>query len=277
MFPRSGAFSLVENLRFGVLASSMEPVQTNSILHEPFDRSFLLARVRDWALPAILLLVCFATLWFGLGACRLWDRDEPRNARCAIEMLERGDWVVPTFNGQLRTHKPILLYWLQIASIAVLGESDFTVRMASAIMATIAVFTTFVLGSRLIDPRTGFWSGRGAGDEPDVCRGRTRRDARRLSGRNQHLGRRWAGAALANASNEMDIVGDRRLRRAGSGDPRQRSGRHRSPVDGRRALGMDSIGKWLAVFRDRLASLSQPGVRFVRRGPSSTVCKSCRE
>ena len=51
-----------------------------------------------------------------LGGPRLWDRDEPRNAGCAWEMLARGDWVVPVFNGELRTHKPVLLYWCIMAS-----------------------------------------------------------------------------------------------------------------------------------------------------------------
>ncbi len=48
-----------------------------------------------------------------LGFVAPLDRDEPRNAQCTAEMLAAGDWVVPTFNGQLRTHKPILLYWMQ--------------------------------------------------------------------------------------------------------------------------------------------------------------------
>ncbi len=107
---------------------------------------------------AALTLVCSATLWLGLDASRLWDRDEPRNARCAVEMLDRGDWVVPTFNDQLRTHKPILLYWFQMASIRVLGETDFAARAASALMATLAVLATFWLGKKLVDTVTGFWS-----------------------------------------------------------------------------------------------------------------------
>ncbi len=79
-----------------------------------------------------LTLIIYVAFWFGLGATRLWDRDEPRNARCAVEMLERNDWIVPMFNGELRTHKPILLYWLQMPAIAILGPTDFAARMGSA-------------------------------------------------------------------------------------------------------------------------------------------------
>ena len=67
----------------------------------------------------LLLLTCVgaATFFVNLGGPRLWDRDEPRNAACAREMLERGDWVVPTFNGELRVPKPILKYWLMITRL----------------------------------------------------------------------------------------------------------------------------------------------------------------
>ncbi len=107
---------------------------------------------------AILYIVSFSTLWLGLDATRLWDRDEPRNARCATEMLERADWVVPMFNNQLRTHKPILLYWMQMVCFSVFGETDFAARAASAYMASLAVFATYWLGKSLIDPKAGFWS-----------------------------------------------------------------------------------------------------------------------
>ena len=55
---------------------------------------------------AIILLVTITVFFTNLGVPRLWDRDEPRNAGCAAEMLARNDWVVPIFNSQLRPHKP---------------------------------------------------------------------------------------------------------------------------------------------------------------------------
>ena len=62
----------------------------------------------------ILLLIVTAALTLpGLGSISLWDIDEGLNAEAAREMLESGDWVVPTFNFKPRTAKPALLYWLQ--------------------------------------------------------------------------------------------------------------------------------------------------------------------
>ena len=60
---------------------------------------------------ATIVAVAVVVLFTHLGGARLWDRDEPRNAGCAVEMLARADWVTPVFDGELRTHKPILLYW----------------------------------------------------------------------------------------------------------------------------------------------------------------------
>ncbi len=111
----------------------------------------------------ILAVITTAVFLYGLGKAELWDRDEPRNARASVEMLERSDWTVPTFNGELRTHKPILLYWGQMLSYQSLGQSNFTARLPSALAAILTVFTIAVLASRLSgNPRgisaAGFWS-----------------------------------------------------------------------------------------------------------------------
>lgn len=93
-----------------------------------------------------------------LGATPLWDRDEPRNAGCAREMMLRGDWVVPTFNDALRTDKPILHYWLMIAAYRLFGDSEFTARLGSALLGIGTVLLTGWIGTRLVGPRVGFWS-----------------------------------------------------------------------------------------------------------------------
>ena len=71
---------------------------------------------RQWAYP-LILLVGMLTFLPNLGKHGLWDIDEAHNAECAREMLEAKAWVVPTFNYQLRTDKPVLLYWLSLIHI----------------------------------------------------------------------------------------------------------------------------------------------------------------
>jgi 4-amino-4-deoxy-L-arabinose transferase-like glycosyltransferase len=119
-------------------------------------------QVSYWRIVFLFSLV--VSLFFvELGTARLWDRDEPRNARASHEMLARGDWIVPTFNGNLRDHKPILLYWGQMLSYLAFGESEFTARLPSALCALLTIVAIAVLGSRLSGKShglsaDGFWS-----------------------------------------------------------------------------------------------------------------------
>jgi 4-amino-4-deoxy-L-arabinose transferase-like glycosyltransferase len=94
-----------------------------------------------------------------LGSATLWDEDEPKNAACAHEMLEAGDWITPRFNHQLRTDKPILLYWLMFVSYSLWGETEFAARFWSAVAAIGTSLVTYHLGRRLYSPAVGLWSG----------------------------------------------------------------------------------------------------------------------
>ncbi|PHR98435.1 MAG: hypothetical protein COA78_26200 [Blastopirellula sp.] len=106
---------------------------------------------------AIIISVSIFVYFINLGGPRLWDRDEPRNAGCAIEMLEANDWIVPRFNGQVRDHKPILLYWLMMSSYALFGVSEFSARFPSALLSVGTVLLTYSLGRRLINRDAAFW------------------------------------------------------------------------------------------------------------------------
>lgn len=112
---------------------------------------------------ALLAAIGLAVFFSDLGAAQLWDRDEPRNARASHEMLARGDWIVPTFNDELRDHKPILLYWGQMAAYLALGESEFSARVPSALAALLSILSVAILASRLSGRKKGigadgFWA-----------------------------------------------------------------------------------------------------------------------
>src|SRR5262249_50726586 len=64
------------------------------------------------------------------------------------EMLESGNWVVPTFNGKLRVDKPALLYWLQLGAYEVFGVNEFAARLPSALAALTTVLLAYELGRR---------------------------------------------------------------------------------------------------------------------------------
>jgi len=112
--------------------------------------------LRSWI---IVSCFCAIVLLADLGGARLWDRDEPRNARCAAEMLQNGDWIVPTFAGELRSHKPPLLYWMQMASYQVFGVNEFSARLPSALCGLGTVLLTISIATRLLGRRVAPWVG----------------------------------------------------------------------------------------------------------------------
>jgi 4-amino-4-deoxy-L-arabinose transferase-like glycosyltransferase len=106
----------------------------------------------------LILVVGAIVLFTNLGGPRLWDRDEPRNAGCTREMVARGDWVTPVFDGELRTHKPILIYWLMMTAYAVFGINEFAARFWSATAATLTAVVTYGIGRRMFSPAVGLWA-----------------------------------------------------------------------------------------------------------------------
>ncbi len=107
----------------------------------------------------LLVASALAVGFLNLGAPSLWDIDEGNNAEAAREMYESGNWIVPTFNYELRTDKPALLYWLQVAAYRSFGVNEFAARFPSALAALLGVLVTYELGRMLFDASTGFLAG----------------------------------------------------------------------------------------------------------------------
>src|SRR5437660_7403198 len=104
----------------------------------------------------VLLAVIAAGLFLpNLGGPSLWDIDEGNNAEAAREMLDSGNWVVPTFNFQLRVDKPALLYWLQIGAYRAFGINEFAARFPSAVAALVTVLLAYELARRMFGAATG--------------------------------------------------------------------------------------------------------------------------
>jgi 4-amino-4-deoxy-L-arabinose transferase-like glycosyltransferase len=109
----------------------------------------------------VTLLFFFACVAFhiiGTWSVPLIDRDEPRFAEASREMIERGDYIVPHFNNQLRLDKPPLAYWAQIASYRIFGENDFAARFPSAIAAALVAMSILAWGRQIGGERVGWWA-----------------------------------------------------------------------------------------------------------------------
>ncbi len=105
-----------------------------------------------------LVLVSFCFYLAVASFTSLWDRDEPRFARAAVEMLETGDYLVPTFNGELRADKPPLIYWCMNPWIRGWGPTDLAVRMPSILGSLVMAVATFHIGRNLGGSRLGYRS-----------------------------------------------------------------------------------------------------------------------
>src|SRR5438105_288902 len=107
----------------------------------------------------LLLLLSVLLTLPNLGKPSLWDIDEGNNAVAAREMMESGNWIVPTFNYRLRVDKPALLYWLQIAAYRFCGVDEFAARLPSALAAILSVLLVYELARLLFDPATAMLAG----------------------------------------------------------------------------------------------------------------------
>jgi 4-amino-4-deoxy-L-arabinose transferase-like glycosyltransferase len=91
-----------------------------------------------------------------LGARDLWAPVEPRYGEIVRSMFAKGEWVVPTVNGDLYTDKPILYFWLAlIASKIAGGVSEWTVRLPAALAGIGFVLVTYFAGRDFFSPRVG--------------------------------------------------------------------------------------------------------------------------
>ena len=104
-----------------------------------------------------LLLGLSALLLFpGLGKTPLWIYDEVRNAECAREMYERGDWIVPTFNGALRTLKPPLHYYFMFGGFKIFGITEWGARFFSAVFGVLTICITYFFIKKYSSQRQAF-------------------------------------------------------------------------------------------------------------------------
>ncbi len=91
---------------------------------------------REVVVSGLLAFTCF---FIGSGDVPIMGRDEARFAQAAREMLERGDLVVPSFAGEHRYDKPILIYWCTMAGYRLLGVNERAARLPAHLAGALAV------------------------------------------------------------------------------------------------------------------------------------------
>lgn len=105
----------------------------------------------------ILSAAAIILFFFKLGETSLYILDEVKNATCALEMKERGDWVVPTFNNELRTDKPVLHYYFMRLGYTVFGDNAWGARFFSAFFGLLLVLLTYYFTSKILEKKTAWY------------------------------------------------------------------------------------------------------------------------
>jgi 4-amino-4-deoxy-L-arabinose transferase-like glycosyltransferase len=108
----------------------------------------------SWRPWALLTILCAGLFLPGIAAMPPLDRDESRFMQATRQMLESHDYITIRFQDEARNKKPVGIYWLQAASVALLGDAESTAawpyRLPSVLAATLAVLMTFAGGARLL-------------------------------------------------------------------------------------------------------------------------------
>jgi 4-amino-4-deoxy-L-arabinose transferase-like glycosyltransferase len=115
---------------------------------------------RSHLLRAGLLLTLTVVLYFvALGREPFHGSGEPREAVEVQEEISRGDWILPMRNGIELPSKPPLFHWLAGLSALAQGRVDeWTVRLPSAVLATLAVLALYVFAAWRWDVGTAVYA-----------------------------------------------------------------------------------------------------------------------
>lgn len=106
-----------------------------------------------------LFLSAFLLIISGLGARDPWPADEPRFAQIALEMVQSGEWLIPSRGGEFYPDKPPLLMWLMAIGMKVTGSIRFGFLLPSILAGFITVAIITDLARRLWRYEVGIFAG----------------------------------------------------------------------------------------------------------------------
>lgn len=133
-----------------------EPLQPPSAPPPP-ERSPRVAHV------AALVLLSLPVIFYGLGSYSLISGDEGFYHYVARRMLATGEWTRIVFTGEHRVYDTFmnapLQYWARAGVIALFGDSNWTMRLLSAVFALASVLMTYRFVLHVAGSRAGLLAG----------------------------------------------------------------------------------------------------------------------
>jgi 4-amino-4-deoxy-L-arabinose transferase-like glycosyltransferase len=98
---------------------------------------------------AVIFVTASIVVLARLGDGSLVSWDEALYAQQAKEMARTGDWLTPTWSYQPWFHKGPLYFWVAAPLIRVFGETEFWVRLPSALCGIMLIMITYAIGKHL--------------------------------------------------------------------------------------------------------------------------------
>jgi 4-amino-4-deoxy-L-arabinose transferase-like glycosyltransferase len=112
--------------------------------------------VRNTA-PIVLLTIAALLIAATYFSPEIWEHGEAREALVIQDIVNHQRWILPLRNSELPS-KPILYHWMAASLALLIGLSDFTIRLPSAIAAMFLVSITYCLGALDGDRKTGLFA-----------------------------------------------------------------------------------------------------------------------
>ena len=112
---------------------------------------------------ALLALLALFAVVPGIAEMPPLDRDESRYVQATRQMVQTGDYVDIRMQEARRYNKPVGIYWMQAAAIALSGKGDaagiWIYRLVSVLGAVMSVLAVCWTGTRIFGRDAGFVAG----------------------------------------------------------------------------------------------------------------------
>ena len=112
----------------------------------------------DYVALAVLVAAAAMLFFSGLSSRSLWG-SEGRWAVIAREMMQGGNYFLPTINGVVYFDKPLLSYWAIIPFSLFSGVTEASARIPGVLAGMGTVALIFAIGRRLFGLASGFYAG----------------------------------------------------------------------------------------------------------------------
>ncbi len=103
---------------------------------------------------AFLVILAITMLFVRLGRSAL-HFDEAIYAQVSKEMVERNEWLTPSWNGQAWFHKPPVFFWTTAMLFKIFGISEFWARFASALSGLAVLLLCYLIAQRIYGRAAG--------------------------------------------------------------------------------------------------------------------------